>query len=207
MESINSRKWKHSRWGFEILEDRSYVGDLYEPSRDQEWVMRLQGSSTAGFSNENWSLSKSQKISNTTSRYEFQNPKFFIKLDLLGTDWIGRHYILTRSNKPKSRLYTNASMLDENIVRFRDAMIKDFENRVEGTQHKFEEIQYPAQTMTLPLVIKTYDFAKALSKTVRDSNQGDLFNIQGPVVRMCDSKLIARGTVWKSSLLSVASAS
>lgn len=184
MESINSRKWKHSRWGFEIMEDKSYIGDLYEPSRDQEWVMRLQGRSTAGFSNENWSLVKSQKISSTTSRYEFQNSKFFIKLDILGTEWLGRHYILTRSQKPKSRLYTNASMLDEKIVKYRDALLKDFENRVEGAQHKIEELNYPSHTSVLPLVIKTYNFAKALSKTVQQSNQGDLFNIQGPIVRV-----------------------
>jgi hypothetical protein len=116
MESVNSRKWMHSRWGFEIMEDRAYIGDLYDTSRDHEWVLRLAGGSTAGFSNENWSLANSQKISDTTSRYEFQNPKFFIKLDIVGTDWIGRHYILTRNQDPKSRLYTNASMLDSKIV-------------------------------------------------------------------------------------------
>lgn len=71
MESCNSKAWMHSRWGFELLEDKYYVGDLYEPSRDQEWLVRLNGSNTAGFSKESWSLSKIEKLSKTTNRYEF----------------------------------------------------------------------------------------------------------------------------------------
>lgn len=73
-------------------------------------------------------------------------------------------------------------MLDAKIVKYREALIKDFENRTEGAQNKIEEsIDYPSQTSVLPLIIKTYDVAGALSKTVKDSNKGDLFNIQGPV--------------------------
>lgn len=97
VESSNSRNWSHSRQAFEILEDRSYVGDLYEPSRDQEWNMRLSGSSTAGFSNELWTLIGSERVSNTTNRYEFKNPKFYFRLDVPSTEWIGRHFILRKN--------------------------------------------------------------------------------------------------------------
>lgn len=183
MESVNSRKWKHSRWGFEILEDKSYIGDLYEPSRDMEWALRVQGSSTAGHSNENWALSKIEKISSTTNRYEFSNPKFYIRLDIPGTLWIGRHYIVTRnSSKAKSRLYTNVSMLDEKIVKYRNALIKDYENVMESAQHVIPSLEFPTQTAVLPLVIKTYNFKKALSKTLADSKSGEQYNIQGPIV-------------------------
>jgi hypothetical protein len=123
MESCNSTRWKHSRWGFEILEDRCYIGDLYEPSRDQEWLVRLAGTNTAGFSKELWNLVKMERISKTTSRYEFQNPKFKVKLDIPSTEWIGRHFILSKDGVSKSRLYTNCTMLDAGIVAWRKALV------------------------------------------------------------------------------------
>lgn len=118
------------------MEDRCYIGDLYEPSRDQEWPIRLAGTNTAGFSKETWSLVKSERISNTTSRYEFQNPKFKIKLDIPSTQWIGKHYILSADGASKSRLYTNCSMLDAGIIQWREALIQKYENAIEGTSHK-----------------------------------------------------------------------
>jgi hypothetical protein len=134
MESCDSKSWVHSRWGFELLEDKYYVGDLYEPSRDQEWHVRLSGSNTAGFSNENWDLRNVDKLSNTTNRYEFQNSKFTIKLDIPSTLWIGRHFIISRGDS-KSRLYTNCTMLDSSVIAWRNNLIKSFENQVENTQH------------------------------------------------------------------------
>lgn len=125
IESSNSRAWKHSRQAFEILEDRCYVGELYEPSRDQEWNMRLSGSSTAGFSNELWTLVGSERISNTTNRYELKNPKFYFRLDLPSTEWMGRHFIVSKRPGAKSRLYTSCLSLDKQMVQYRDFLVRD----------------------------------------------------------------------------------
>lgn len=182
MESCDSKKWKHSRWAFEILEDKSYIGDLYEPFRDQEWLLRLSGSSTAGFSNETWTLTKSERLSNTTNRYEFQNPKFHIRLNIPSTEWIGRHFILSKDNE-KYRLYTNCTMLDSKIVEWRKELIRDFENKVEGSTHKISQIMnYPTESKSLPLVIKTYNYDGAISLDLSKAVCGEKWNIQGPIV-------------------------
>jgi hypothetical protein len=181
MESCNSKRWMHSRWGFELMEDRYFVGDLYEPSRDQEWLLRLNGSNTAGFSNEFWNLSVSQQISKTTWRYEFQNPKFWVRLDIPSCEWIGRHFILSK-NQSKYRLYTNCTMLDANIDRWRKGLIAKYENLVEGAEHQVEDVGYPTKTNALPLVIKTYNYAKALSLEISKDNVGAKWHLQGPIV-------------------------
>jgi hypothetical protein len=182
IESCDSKKWMHSRWGFEVLEDSSYIGDLYDPSRDQEWLVRLAGSSTAGFSDESWTLVKNERLSNTTNRYEFQNPKFLIKLDLASTEWIGKHYILSQDNV-KYRLYTNCTMLDSTVVQWRKELIDDFEVTVEGAKKDAKKtVEYPSETKSLPLVIKRYNFKEALSQKISESLSGSKWNIQGPVV-------------------------
>lgn len=165
------------------MEEKCYIGDLYTPKLDSEWVIRSKGASTAGFSDEEWSLAKRTKLSPTTYIFEFNNQKFNVKLDIKGSRWIGRHYVL--SNTQKSRLYTNCTMLDPKIIEYREKLIKwyekEIENKGEGVQG--DKIEYPQETENLTLVIKAYEGTKALSKELSNTQIGNRFMIQGPIVK------------------------
>ena len=73
-------------------------------------------------------------------------------------------------------------MLDSNIVSWRENVIKNFENDVEGQHHDVQKILYPCETKILPLVVKTYVGKGSLSSELFKSKVGDKWNIQGPIV-------------------------
>lgn len=163
------------------MEESCYIGDLYTPENDSEWVVRMKGSSQAGFSNELWELRVREKLSPTTYSYEFHNPKFKVKLDNIGTAWIGRHYVL--SNEQKSRLYTNCTMFDPKIIKYRNGLLKHYLSVVEQVgEQPMEKIEYPSETDNLVLVIKAYDGVKALSAQLKTASLGTKYTIQGPIV-------------------------
>lgn len=49
MESCNSKAWWHSKDAFALMEDSWYIGDLYEPNTDQDWIIRNPDMSKAAF--------------------------------------------------------------------------------------------------------------------------------------------------------------
>ena len=121
MESCNSRAWDHSYVAFKVLE-MSYIGDIYASGKEEEWIMKDPKTKLPKMSAEDWSLEKKWELSPTTLYYSFANPGFNIHLAPKGVDWIGKHYVLT--NHKKSRVYTNCSMLDPQVVEFRANLIK-----------------------------------------------------------------------------------
>ena len=100
---------------------------------------------------------------------------------MLSTEWIGRHFIVTKDHS-KSRLYTNCTMLDAGIVKWRDNLIKMFENLVENKKHDILDISYPEETKNLPLIIKTYQGQESLSLNMSKSSINDKWIIEGPIV-------------------------
>lgn len=183
MESCDSRPWKHSRVGFQLMEDSCYIGNLYSPERDSEWVIRVNGYSNAAFSNDAWFMRSKEKLSPSTYLYEFYNPRFKVKLEIPGVGWIGRHYVLT--NCRKSRLYTNCTMLDLKIIKYRERLLQWYENEFEensAEQQEIEEIEYPSESECLVLVIKAYNGKKALSEELKGIESGAIYTIQGPIV-------------------------
>lgn len=183
MESCDSRPWKHSRIGFQLMEDSCYIGSLYTPERDSEWVIRVNGSSNAMFSDHEWSLRTRGKLSPTTYIYEFHNPKFKVKLDIPGIDWIGRHYVL--ANSTKSRLYTNCTMLDPKIIEYRERLLRWYDGEMKGesvNKESTEKMSYPSESENLVLIIKAYNGRKALSGELKDTQLGAIYTIQGPIV-------------------------
>lgn len=184
MESCDSRSWNHSRIGFQLMEEKSYIGDLYSPNFDSEWIIRKVSTNTAVFSDDEWSLNKKIQLSSMTYNFEFKNSKFKIQLNTPGVRWMGRHYIL--SNSFKSRLYTNCTMLSTSVSEYRKKLIKYYLKEIENTGKgvEAEDLIYPEETDNLNLVIKVYEGPLALSRELREAYIGKKYTLQGPIVNL-----------------------
>ena len=190
MESCDSKAWKHSKVGFKYMEDWCYIGDLYTPENDQEWILRQKGGSQAAFTEEKRTMVSKTTISQTTFGFEFHNPKYEIKLNPLGIDWLGKHWIL--GDDKKMRLYTNCIMLDPKVVKYRDYLTSHYkqvtggdeiqeggkENQQGGTLAK---VEYPESSENLILVIKEYIFKKALSHKLAQASTGSEWMLEGMI--------------------------
>ena len=133
VEGTGSRAWRHSQVAFRRLEEHSYIGNLYDDSRDSEWILRSVETGKAGFSHDQpWKLISRSEISGNLFIYQFSHSDFQVKLDALGADWIGRHYILEVNGI--RRLYTSCSMLDPGVVEYRKWLKIEFENLMNSGQ-------------------------------------------------------------------------
>lgn len=169
IEQYNSEIYSHTKRAFQLMEDKFYIGDLYTPELDQDWILRTRGDNRVAFSNDLWAIEMRETLSNTTFVYRFQNPNYQIKLNSKGSGWIGRHWIL--NNGTKSRIYTNCSALDTSIEIYR----KSLWGYLNDQNFKIEEIpDYPVNTQYLTLTIKAYNAKGALSNELKkDTNSFD----------------------------------
>lgn len=159
MESCDSKRWRHSRIGFQIMEERCYFGDLNTQENDHIWVLRKARENIAAFSDEDWTCLGREELTKDTFKYKFKNEKFQVRLDIKGSDWLGTHYIVS-SNKA-CRLYTNCTMLDPQVEEYRENLLKNFEGG------KWKTLDYPKTSDFLYLVIKTYKSKKGLTQVMK----------------------------------------
>lgn len=166
MENVNSLSHEHTRTAFKLLEKQFYIGDLYSPDQDQDWVLRYKSDDSAAFSNDTWYLTTREPISRTTYLYTFKNRDYSIKLDSRGSGWIGRHWLL--SNQRKTRVYTHCSSLSYSMSAHRNSIISYLEGDDQGPE---SVVDFPESTENLTLVIKAYKHGNALSWELKNDTE------------------------------------
>lgn len=100
---------------------------------------------------------------------------------------MGRHFVITNKDD-KNRLYTSCQTLSDNVEEYRQNLIQEVDQRLNNPDHKPKSVECPDFALSLTFVMKKYDNKLALSKQITESEKGEQFNIQGPVVSV---KMIA----------------
>ncbi len=180
IESSKTPAWKHSKSAFFALEN-GYIGSVLGSNNEEEWCLISTSNKAPIVSREEWTLTKREDLSQTTSYYFFKNPSFRVKLAYKGVDWIGKHWVI--SHNGKSRLYTNCLMLDPEVQKYRNDLIMRYENSCEGTDHVTHGASFPTGSDSLVLVIKDYREKTALSHILATARlDSSKFLLEGPIV-------------------------
>lgn len=82
-------------------------------------------------------MDQRESVSKTTNFYYFKNANFKVALNALGVDWIGRHYVI--STTQKSRVYTNCTMLSKEVDQYRKGLLKVLDRELEGQETQVGE--------------------------------------------------------------------
>jgi NAD(P)H-flavin reductase len=132
-----------------------------------------------------WKLTDKEKITENLYRFDFCSKHFQVKPFGHTFNWFARHFILRRVQDPYlARTYTTAFSLKKENAKFRQDLIKYFEDSMSGKSPDPNSLQYPTVTDELSLFIKYYDFKGGLAQAVHQSEVGkDEFYIEGPLGR------------------------
>lgn len=181
LERLNAQQWRHSTQAFNLLNDRC-IGDLvdYEAKNSDLVLTGKGGASVLSTTKTKWYLAARKMISGTTAILQFKTEHIRVKLTCKGTEWMGRHFIV--SNQEKSRPYTNCTSLATESMEYRKALIEYFEILVKkGTPGKVPTLQESIDY--LPFCIKQYEGPGALSKSLVSEDQSLNYDVEGPIGR------------------------
>ncbi|CAK71902.1 unnamed protein product (macronuclear) [Paramecium tetraurelia] len=163
LESTTMEPYTHSQFAYQTLLKR-YVGTIQ----------------SVNYNNQNpgsfWDLIEKVDLSKNISLFNFTNPNFQINLRQNVLD-LGQHFSVSLQEVGgKIRMYTKVLCMSNPYQTFREQVIKYNEGKItQPPLLQFDKIN------TVPLIIKKYNFPKALSAQIFE-HQGN-FWVQGPFGR------------------------
>lgn len=137
--------------------------------------------------NKVWLKHRQTRISDTTEIYEFTNDNYKMNTFYKGTEFFGKHYLVTFNNK--SRNYTNCTSLSVTNINYRANLINAYYKEVLNKDASYEDNFYDESifyTDSLPLVLKTYEgkggitSETPLSWNMKNADVGTEWIIDGP---------------------------
>ena len=173
--------WKHSAAAFKTLQSRA-IGSLYAPHvNDGDWPLR-DDLDKPRFVADEFRLAAVRRLSATTSQFALRCDDVHVRNDLLGTQWLGKHYVLSRApHCKKVRLYTHCASLAAEMQAY-EARLADLV-LTRSSDSAAVSALFPVRLDALPLVVKKYESTDGLSSALHSLAVGDSVKVEGPVGR------------------------
>ena len=126
LEAESTRACNHSHHAKQYLMG-NVVADMFDSREVDSWPLYLNGRPT--ISKENWIFYEKFGAKNSTVFVKFRPCRnmFEVRNDLIGTDWIGKHYAI--SDGKKARLYSGCCAISEESQNYRENLINFYEGK------------------------------------------------------------------------------
>jgi NAD(P)H-flavin reductase len=184
-EKLNTGQHLHDHVAFSIMDDR-FIGLIVDPSdthqEKDQWTLIDPRTERITFVNYEFKVEEVRRISKKMYIIKMFSPKAYIKMNLKGIAWIGKHFYV-HNNKSKLRPYTTAVCLSDESAEYRKSLLEIFHQRdkLSGDQNLDSlKIDFPSYSESLYFCVRPHNTGDSISSMLANSQQHQAIKLQGP---------------------------